>query len=450
MNTSSPLQTPRWPNPVQAWYMVFVLTLAYTFSFLDRQILTLLVGPIRRDLQITDFQMSLLLGLAFGIFYSVVGLPISRLIDRMSRRKIVFVGITVWSIMTAACGMAKNYSHLFLARIGIGAGEACLNPSAFSMVSDSFPERRRPLAIAIFHLGIPFGSGMALIVGGYVIDYVARLDPASIPLFHLSYSWQLTFLLVGLPGLLVALLVLTVQEPRRQGLLTISGIDTLKLPVRDVTAFIFTRKMAYTSIILGIGMTITLGYGSNAWIPTYFIRTFGWSAGKFGSIFGPISILVGLVSIPLAGVLASKLADRGHRDANIKVIIAGYVIGVPFAVLAPFMSNPYLSITLFAVAQFFTNFHVLGPATLMGITPNQMRGQISALYVFVVNMLGLGLGPSIVAGFTDFLFGSDLAVGKSLALLAAILGPLGIVILYSGLSAYRRCLEDALAWEGGT
>ena len=430
--------------------MVFVLTLAYTFSFLDRQILTLLVGPIKRDMHITDFQMSLLLGLAFGIFYSIVGLPISRLIDRLSRRNIVFVGITVWSLMTAACGVAKNYSHLFLARIGIGAGEACLNPSAFSMVSDSFPERRRPLAIAVFHLGIPFGSGMALIVGGYVIDLVSRLDVSTIPLFPLEYSWQLTFLLVGIPGLLVALLVLTIREPLRRGLLrTDANTVHRNVSLRDAAAFIGARRMAYASIILGVGMTITLGYGSNAWIPTFFIRTFHWSAGEFGLIFGVISIIVGLVSIPLAGVLANRLADRGHRDANIKVIIWGYIIGVPFAVLAPFMHDPYVSIALFAVAQFFTNFHVLAPATLMAITPNQIRGQISALYVFVVNMLGLGLGPSIVAGFTDFLFGSDMAVGKSLALLAAILGPLGIVILYVGLRAYRRCLEDALAWEQG-
>lgn len=430
--------------------MVFVLALAYTFSFLDRQILTLLVGPIRHDLQISDFQMSLLLGLAFGIFYSIMGLPISRLIDRLSRRKIIFVGITLWSLMTAACGMAKNYTHLFLARIGIGVGEATLNPSAFSMVSDSFPEKRRPLAIAMFHLGIPFGSGMALIVGGYVIDKVAKLDPSTIPIFDLSYSWQLTFLLVGFPGLLVALLVLTIIEPYRRGLLrsTVKPEATeQKVPIRDVAAFILARKMAYATIILGIGMKITLGYGSNAWIPTFFIRTFGWSAGEFGRLYGPISIIVGLVSIPLAGFLANKLEDRGYRDANIKVILLGYIIGIPFAIIAPFMTNPYLAIAMFMTSIFFTNFHVLAPATLMAITPNQMRGQISALYVFVVNILGLGLGPSIVAAFTDFLFGSDLAVGKSLALLAGILGPLGVIILYSGFKAYRRCLEDALTWE---
>ena len=450
MNAGAAQQAVSWPHPLQSWYMVFVLTLAYTFSFLDRQILTLLVGPIRHDLQISDFQMSLLLGFAFGIFYSIVGLPISRLIDRMSRRNIIFVGITFWCLMTAACGMAKNYTHLFLARIGIGAGEATLNPSAFSMVSDSFPERRRPLATAVFHLGIPFGSGMALIIGGYVIDYVAGLDPASIPLFHLTYSWQLTFLLVGFPGLLVALLVLTIKEPRRRGLLrTGGGQDTApqQVPVRDVTAFIVARKVAYITIILGIGMKITLGYGSNAWIPSYFIRSFGWSAGEFGRIYGPISILVGLVSIPLAGILANKLADRGHRDANIRVILLGYIIGIPFAILAPFMPDPYLAVAMFMASLFFTNFHVLAPATLMAITPNQMRGQIAALYVFVVNILGLGLGPSIVAGFTDFLFGSDLAVGKSLALLAGILGPLGVIILYAGLRAYRLCLDDALAWE---
>lgn len=450
MLTKLSRQKTAWPNPFQSWYMVLVLTLAYTFSFIDRQILNLLVGPIRGDMHISDFQMSLLMGTAFGVFYAVMGLPISRWIDRMSRRNIVFTGITVWSLMTMACGMAKNYSHLFLARIGIGAGEATLNPSAFSLLGDSFPEKKRSLPTAVFHLGIPFGTGLALIVGGFVVDMVARTEPWMFPFITLSYSWQMTFIIVGLPGLLVAVLIMTIVEPRRRGLIqTSAGNESSeqKLTIRKVAGFIGSRKLVYFAIFFGIGMKITLNYGSNAWIPTHFIRTFDWSAGEFGRIYGLCNIAVGVSSILFCGVLANYLHGRGVRDANLKVILLGYGIAIPFAVAAPLMPTPTTAISMFMVSYFFTNFHVLAPACLIAITPNQMRGQVSALYVFIVNILGLGLGPSIVAGFTDFVFGSDLAIGKSLAATAAILGPLGFAVLYIGQRAYRRCLEDALEWE---
>lgn len=430
--------------------MVLVLTLAYTFSFIDRQILNLLVGPIRGDLHISDFQMSLLMGTAFGVFYAVMGIPLSRWIDRMSRRNIVCTGITIWSLMTMACGLAKDYTHLFLARIGIGAGEATLNPSAFSLLGDSFPEKKRSLPTAVFHLGIPFGTGLALVIGGFVVDMVSRIEPWRFPFVDLSYSWQLTFIIVGMPGLLIAILIMTISEPRRRGLIETFGKDKTseqKLPVNKVVGFITARKLVYFAIFFGIGMKITLNYGSNAWIPTHFIRTFNWTAGEFGRIYGLCNIVVGVTSILFCGMLANILHSRGVRDANLKVILVGYGIAIPFAVAAPLIPTPTLAISMFMVAYFFTNFHVLAPACLIAITPNQMRGQISALYVFIVNILGLGLGPSIVAGFTDFVFGSDLAIGKSLSATAAILGPLGFVILFIGRRAYRRCLDDALGWE---
>ena len=443
-------QNTSWPNPIQSWYMVLVLMLAYTFSFIDRQILNLLVGPIRSDMHISDFQMSLLMGTAFGVFYAVMGIPISRWIDRTSRRNIVFTGITVWSLMTMACGLAKNYSHLFLARIGIGAGEATLNPSAFSLLGDSFPEKKRSLPTAVFHLGIPFGTGLALIVGGVVIDAVSRIEPWKFPFVSLSYSWQMTFIIVGLPGLLVAILLMSIVEPRRRGLIQgteESEAGRQKLPIRNVAGFIAARKLAYFAIFFGIGLKITLNYGSNAWVPTHFIRTFDWTAGEFGRIYGLCNIVVGVTSILFCGLLTNFLHSRGMRDANMKVILVGYGVAIPFAIAAPLMPTPTLAICMFMVSYFFTNFHVLAPACLIAITPNQMRGQISALYVFIVNMLGLGLGPSIVAGFTDFVFGSDAAIGKSLATTAAILGPFGFAVLFIGLRAYRRCLDDALQWE---
>ncbi|MBN2243153.1 MAG: MFS transporter, partial [Acidobacteria bacterium] len=426
------------------------LMLAYMFSYLDRQILNLLVEPIKADLNITDFQMSLLMGIAFASVYSIMGFPISRWVDSRSRRKLIFWGITTWSLMTALCGWARNYLLLFLGRFGVGVGEAALNPSAFSMIGDSFSESRRPLAIAIFHLGNPVGQGLAMIIGGIVIDLVSGLKPEQIPSIGIAYPWQLTFFIVGIPGLMVAALVRTIREPKRQGLIAAgksAGAAKISIPIREVLAFIWVRRLAYTALIVGIAIKVTLAYGSVSWIPTYFIRSYGWTAGEFGLVYGIWYIAVGIVSTFFAGILANRMTARGHRDANMKVILVGYVVGIPFAVIAPLMPNAGMAILMFMITFFFTNFHVLAPAALIAITPNQVRGQISAIYVFMLNIIGVGIGPSIVAASTDFLYGSELAVGKSLVLVASTLGPLGAVLFYSGMKAYRRCLEDSRQWE---
>jgi len=441
----------RWPNPAVAWYMVIVLMLAYMFSYLDRQILSLLVESIKADLHITDLAMSFLMGAAFAGVYCIMGIFISRWVDSRSRSKLIFWGISTWSLMTALCGWARNYLLLFLGRIGVGVGEATLNPSAFSMIGDSFREAKRPLAIAIFHLGNPVGQGLAMVVGGIIIDLVSGLKPEQIPAIGIAYPWQLTFFIVGIPGLIVAGLVLTIKEPKRHGLISDGdNVETSKkgIPLKKVLAFIWVRRLAYTALIIGIAIKVTLAYGSVSWIPTYFIRTYKWTAGEFGLIYGIWYIAIGIVSTFFAGILANRMAARGHRDANMKVILIGYIVGIPFAIIAPLMPNAGLAILMFMLTFFFTNFHVLAPAALIAITPNQIRGQISAIYVFMLNIIGVGIGPSLVAASTDFLYGSDLAVGKSLVLVASTLGPIGAVLFYSGMKAYRRCLEDSKRWEG--
>jgi len=448
MSVTPSVRDQAWPNPVKSWYMVAILAVAYSLSFLDRQILTLLVGPIRRDLQISDFQMSWLLGMAFASFYAVVGLPMSRLIDRASRRQIVFWGISLWSLMTAACGLTRSYAQLFIARMGVGVGEAALNPSAFSMVTDSFPPKKRSLAMSVFHLGIPIGQGMALIIGGSAIAWVAHIDPASVPIFHVEFSWQLVFLMVGLPGLIVAALMQTIQEPPRRGLIvTEAGAVTQKVSIREVASFLNLRRFTFFAIYVGVGLKITLGYGSSAWIPTYFIRVHHWTATEIGLVYGSFSMISGIAGNFLCGSIANWLARKGHRDAPMLVVLWGYFLAIPLAIIAPLVPSAAFAIFLFQAATFFSNFHVLAPATLVAITPNQMRGQISAIYVFLANIIGLGLGPTIVATFTDYLFHSDLAVGYSLSLTSAILGPSGALILLWGLKSYRKCLKEAEQWD---
>ncbi len=225
VTAGSPTGTVSWPSPARAWYAVGVFAVALLFNYLDRQILALLVGPIKHDLQLTDTEISVLIGFAFVSFYVLVGIPISRLVDSYSRRLIVTVGIASWSVMTALCGMAQNFWQLFVARVGVGVGESCNGPATYSMLSDMFPRERLPQAIAVLNFGFMFGSGLALILGGSVIELVSSRPDVTLPLIGTLRPWQLTFFIVGLPGLLVAALLGTVREPVRRGFATCASAE---------------------------------------------------------------------------------------------------------------------------------------------------------------------------------------------------------------------------------
>ncbi|MBL8631225.1 MAG: MFS transporter, partial [Rhodospirillaceae bacterium] len=225
--------TQDYPPESYAWYVVGVLVLAYTVSYIDRTILTLMVKPIRETLQISDVQISLLHGLAFAIFYTVLGVPIGWLADRVNRTKVIAVGIFVWSLMTAACGLSRSFWQMFMARVGVGVGEAALSPAAYSLLNDYFKADRRTLAISIYATGVYIGSGLALIVGGGVIAVTPSLE---LPFVGHMEPWQVVFLAVGLPGLVVAVLMKTVKEPLRRGVL-----KNAQTTVGDTLAFVKQR-----------------------------------------------------------------------------------------------------------------------------------------------------------------------------------------------------------------
>ena len=244
-----------------AWYVVGILLLAQVFSFLDRMIMGLLVGPIRSSFDISDTQYSLLAGLAFSLFYAVMGLPMARIADGGNRRNLIAIGITVWSFMTAMCGLAKGYWTLFIARMGVGIGEATLGPAAYSVITDYFPKQVLARALSVFMIGVTLGSGFAYMLGGAVVGYVEGMGQLSFPLVGEVEGWQLTFFIVGLPGLLVALLVrLTVREPARQGDTTDVG-----LPMSEVATYIYQNRRAYSGHILGISIFIMVVYALNLW-----------------------------------------------------------------------------------------------------------------------------------------------------------------------------------------
>lgn len=440
--SSVPGSEPAYPNQTYAWYVVGVLVLAYTFSFIDRQILALLHAPIKADLGLSDTMFSLLGGIAFASFYTLLGLPIGRLADRRSRRGIIMVGIAVWSLMTAVCGLAKNFWQLFFARMGVGVGEAALSPAAYSMIADYFKPKYLGTAISIYGMGIYIGSGLAFIVGGVVVDWAVSAPDFDLPVVGTIRPWQLTFFAVGLPGLLVVLLMMTVKEPARRGVAAKAAAQAEMASVGEVATFVRKRWRTFLGHFLGFAPLSLIGYGSSAWMPAFFDRTYdGFQVALwYGSIiliFGPLGIVAG-------GALADRWRARGHLDSYIRVGIMAALVLIPINVFQPLMPNEWLAIALIVPSAFFGAMPFgVAPAGLQAITPNRMRGQVSALYLFTVNIIGLGLGPTVIAFATDFIFKDEALLKYSLSSVGGLTGVWAALMLWFGLSAFRASAKEA-------
>lgn len=425
---------PPWPSAWRAWWAVAVLLLAYTVSFVDRMILSLLVPDIRASLGISDTQVSLLVGFSFAIFYTLLGLPLGRFADRGHRTRLISAGIAVWSFFTAACGLARDYASLFAARVGVGIGEAALSPSAYSLLGDYFPRDRLGRAIAVYSIGVPLGSGVALVVSGYAIRTIEALGTVSLPLVGPMEPWRLTFCVVGLPGLLVALLMLTVREPARRGQEATGSFA-------DLVAFVSQRRAVLIPHFLGLSLLTFAIYGYMAWVPTYFARAFAIAPADFAVEFGVATAVAGAVGLVLGGALADRRLRAGILDAHLRIVRAAALLACPFFVAMSFAPSSSAALGLFSIGFLAASLHggVAG-AALQLVTPNRLRGQVTALYFFVANLIGLGLGPTAVALLTDYVYGADAALGYSLATSAAVALPLSAVVLGRGLAAYRLAL----------
>ena len=431
-----------YPRPAQANYALVVLLIAYILSYVDRQILALLVDPIRADLGITDFQISLLHGLAFAFLYTLVGIPIARLADRYSRRLIIIVGILFWSAMIACCGLAKQYMTLFIARMGVGVGEAALSPAAYSMLGDYFPPKRLGRATSIFTMGISIGAGLAYILGGWVIHLVSSSERLVVPLLGELSLWQACFILVSLPGLFVALLMYTVKEPERKGLLNKTTQDKpTQLPFSQVLSYFWKGRRCYLSIFITITLLGIVGTGILAWFPTCLMRSYGISAAEVGYHFGLVYLFAGTTGALCSG-LASEYLSARYNDANLRVIFF-----VSMAVIVPTIVTPlmptYAGALVMAVPMIFllNAFFGVSIAALQLVTPNEMRAQISALFLFSTNMIGTTLGPAIVAITTDMYFADDAALRYSLVVVAAVVLPLAVLVAGFSLKPYREALN---------
>ena len=432
-----------WPRPAYAWYVVSMLVLAYSFAILDRGVIGLLVQPIKADLNVTDSEIGLLQGLAFAICYTSFGLVLGVFADRTNRRWLLAAAVFVWSVCTIACGFASSFRMLFLARIGVGLGEACILPVAGSLIADYFPPLRRPKAYGMFLLGGTFGTSIGYVLGTIAIlvaDSVRGLAPTLMSAVH---NWQITFFLAGVPGLAVAaLFFITVKEPVRREKIA----DGTQVSFRPLFNHLRANRHAFFTMLGGTVLNVTCIYAQISWIPTLIMRVHGWSAAKAGTTLALISPVGGLSALTV-GWFVAWLARRGNSDAPViasSLHSVGLMVFGPLTVLAP---TPEIAFFPYFVFNSFANWS--SAAALMGlnqITPNELRGQVTALYTLLTGLVSLTVGAFAVGFLNDNVFAGNGGIAPSLATVFGICGFMALVILTTGRPAFRAAAARALAW----
>lgn len=414
-----------------AWTVCLILTLAQALAFVDRQVLALLVEPIKRDLHISDSAIGLLYGPSFALFYSFVTLPIAWLADRSNRRNIVAGAVAVWSLMAAACGAAQTFPLLLLARLGVGAGEAGLSPSAQSMLADYFPGPKLGAAFGVFGLGIPLGGGLALISGGMLLKAAPEIARGMAP-------WRFVMIVVGLAGLLVALLFAAVREPARR------GGRALRSDIGAVLGHLSQHPLTYVGLMGALSLMVFVSIAGSAWTPAFFARRFGWDGARLGGPYGILLLVCGGAGALSGGFLASYLRRRGVGRANLKAALTGFSLVTPLAIGFPFAPDPHVALGLIAALAFAAAMPSGGGyAALQEITPPRMRAQVTALNVLMVNLLGASLGPLLVGVVTDSLLHDPSRVGQAIALSALVGCPLTIGGFLLAMRGYDRAAEAA-------
>jgi MFS family permease len=438
-------------TPLYAYYVVGVLMLAYVFAFIDRIILSLVVDPIRADLGLSDTQVSLLAGFAFALFYTFLGIPFGRWVDTRGRRNLIAMGIALWSIATVACGLANNFVKLFIARMAVGVGEATLAPSAYSMIPDVFPRHRIAFAMAVFMSGVTIGGGLAMLLGGIIVEWATTAAPV-LPLLGQIAPWKVAFIAVGLPGLLVALLVATtVKEPQRR----IEANAKDEAPkLSEVLGYVGHNWRVYAPAILGFTGIVVAGYAFQFWGPAYFMRLHGFSPTEVGVLFGVCFSIIGTLGVLAGGAFSDRLTRSGLKDAPLRVAMWAAVIQAPLFIACYLSASTLAAQIFFAVALFFASaFGGLQGATIQMLTPNRMRGVVSAVYLMTANMIGLGIAPTITAMVSEHVFGGPLGIGKALAVTCGVSLSIGAILLLLSLKPARErvaALEGSQAPAGAT
>ncbi|MFM2409790.1 MAG: hypothetical protein RL481_618 [Pseudomonadota bacterium] len=391
-----------WPSSRRAWTLTILLTLAYVLSYVDRAILGLLVEPIKADLGLDDEQIGLLLGPAFAIFYATMGVPLGWLADRVKRTWLVAAGIALWSMATAASGLARDFWHLFSARMSVGVGEATLGPSAMSMIGDSFPPEKRGKPVAVYSAALSLGSGIAGLIGAGVLIWAKTSNQIELPVVGTVRPWQFAFFVVGIPGLLLALAFLFVREPSRQ---RVENESLGSFP--DALRTIWTDKGAFIGVTLLVCVMTATAY-SHGLMPSAFSRSYGWEPQTFAFWNAIATLSIGPPSIWLVGWAADKGRAQGRADAPLRILLIGFILLVPSSAAILLMPTPELALAMNALNTVpFAMVTAAAIMALLDITPGQVRAQVVALYYMAISMAGLFLGPTTAGSLSKRVFGEE-------------------------------------------
>lgn len=440
--TSAPIEK-KAQNKKYAWYVVFICMLAYIFSYVDRQILVLMIEPIKADLNLTDTQFSLLHGLAFSLFYALIGLPIAYLADRFSRPAIISMGIIIWSIATAACGLSKNFIQLFLSRMSVGVGEAALSPAAYSIFSDLFSKQQLGRAVGVYSIDSFIGGGLAFLVGGYVISLLKGTTLVDIPILGMLRPWQVAFIIVGLPGVLIGIVfALTVRDPERQGQQLDHHGNVKKISIQDSFIFIRKHRQTFSCHYLGFTFYAMALFCLTSWAPAFYMRKFGLSAVDTGYMLGSILLLANTTGVFFAGWLTDFFTAKGRKDAAMLTGVIGAAGMLVPIVLFTQVDQLWLSVVLLVPAMFFASFPMpTSTASIQVLTPNQFRAQISSIFLLISSLVGLGIGTTLVALLTDKVFQNPLLVGYSISIIGAFATVCTIVLLKTGCQHFQKSMQ---------
>ncbi|MCZ6658757.1 MAG: MFS transporter [Gammaproteobacteria bacterium] len=368
------------------WYVVGVLTAVYASSQVDRQIMGMLLEPIKLELGASDTQMGFLIGLTFAVFYATLGMPIAMLADRSNRRNIITAAISIWSLMTVVCGYAANFMQLALARIGVGVGEAGSSPPSHSIIADLFGPEHRGTAMGVFALGVNIGLLIAYLAGGWLTE---------------NWGWRATFVAVGLPGLLfAAILYFTTREPERGASEQLQS-DTDNPPSFAVVARHMWSVRSIRHVVIGSSLAGFVGYGFVLWMPSFLLRSHGLSPTEIGLVLALMTGVVGGLGTFTAGRLADALAKRDIRW-RVWVVAAGKAGYVPFLAGVFLVDELWQALLLYVIPAFFAGFY-LAPtfALIQGLVSLRMRALASSITLFVLNIIGLGFGPQVVGIMSD-------------------------------------------------
>ena len=439
------MTTPTYPSSRTAWYALGVICFGYVFAFIDRSIIGLLAPDIQKDFGLNDTQMGLLQGVAFAIFYTIFGIPLGWFADRFNRKWLLTSGMTVWSIMTAACGFAPGFMPLFVMRMGVGVGESTLNPCASSLISDYFPPALRPRAFSFYVMSTAFAGVLSNVIGGSVIASLRGYEFVSIPLLGDLKPWQATMVVVGLLGLLPALLLaFTVREPARLGQIAQQkGNATLA----ETLAFLSSNRKSLGLFLVAVSLVILEIYGGAYWHPSLFVRVYGWTVPETAFYLLAMQSVIGIFSAYTSGTVTNYFKKRGMGEGVWMTALIGCIGCTVFGGLGPLMPTASLALPLLLLKSLFINYPSAAAMTAINeITPNEHRGITTALYVILTGLVAQGVGPLSVGMTTDFVFGDPKMIGYSLSAIVFVTGTLAIVCLLWGRRAYREALQR-VTWE---